>query len=206
MARQYAFMDLLTEPSWPRGFAYREALFSASEERKLVGIFETLPLKPFEFHGYRGNRRIASFGWRYDYGARHLRVADPIPAFLRPLLELAAQFGGLDPKEICTALVTEYAPGAGIGWHRDKPMFRDVLALSFLAPCVLRLRRKQDDDWIRQSIAIRPRSGYRLSADVRELWEHSITPMTALRYSVTFRTFKPGHAGATRSGAIGMDE
>jgi len=39
-------------------------------------------------------------------------------------------------------LVTEYGSGAGIGWHRDKAVFGEVVGISLLAPCVLRFRRK----------------------------------------------------------------
>src|ERR1700722_5555613 len=39
-------------------------------------------------------------------------------------------------------MVTEYGPGAGIGWHRDRPSYEDIVAVSFLAPCTLRLRRR----------------------------------------------------------------
>lgn len=74
-------------------------------------------------------------------------------------------------------------------------MFRDVIALSFLSPCALRLRqKKRAGGWLRQSIPVEPRSAYLLQGEVREAWEHSIVPMAALRYSLTFRTFKPEYA------------
>jgi alkylated DNA repair dioxygenase AlkB len=91
-------------------------------------------------------------------------------------------------------LVTEYAPGASIGWHRDKPMFEDVIAISLLAPCILRFRRKQGDGWERASVGIGPRSAYRLRGPARREWEHSIPPLARLRYSVTFRNFVEGAA------------
>lgn len=69
-------------------------------------------------------------------------------------------------------------------------MFERVVALSFLAPCNLRLRRKAGDRWERRTVTIAPRSGYLLSGIVREEWEHSILPMEQLRYSVTFRSFR----------------
>jgi alkylated DNA repair dioxygenase AlkB len=50
------------------------------------------------------------------------------------LRERAAEFAGVPAQSLQQVLVTEYAPGAAIGWHRDKPMFEDVIALSFLAP------------------------------------------------------------------------
>jgi alkylated DNA repair dioxygenase AlkB len=86
------------------------------------------------------------------------------------------------------ALVTEYAPGAGIGWHRDRPVFADVIGISLLAPCRFRLRRKQGETWQRAALDLAPRSTYLLRGPVRYEWQHSIVPMEELRYSVTFRS------------------
>jgi alkylated DNA repair dioxygenase AlkB len=187
--------DLFGIPG-PDGFAYRPALLSPDEERAFVAEFEKLPFKPFEFHGYLGNRRIVSFGYRYDYAGRALRGAEAMPDFLEPLKQIAADFSGIPAQNLQQALVTEYAPGAGIGWHRDKPMLEDVVALSFLAPCVLRLRRREGTGWLRRSVPVAPRSGYLLRGPSREDWEHSIAPMETLRYSVTFRSFRPDRQAA----------
>jgi alkylated DNA repair dioxygenase AlkB len=196
---QAASGDLFALPpavaSAPAGFRYATDLFSPAQEKGLVALFETLPFKPFEFHGYQGNRRIVSYGYRYDYAGRTLRASEAMPGFLAPLREVASRFSGIAVDKLEQALVTEYAPGAGIGWHRDKPMFEDVVALSFLSPCVLRLRRQDGTVWQRQSAEIAPRSGYLLHGSVRSEWEHSIVPMDVLRYSVTFRSFRPEYHG-----------
>ncbi|HUO92289.1 MAG TPA: alpha-ketoglutarate-dependent dioxygenase AlkB [Rhizomicrobium sp.] len=178
----------------PEGFAYREEVLSKKEEAELVCAFEALPFKPFEFHGYLGNRRVVSFGWQYDYSGRTLRERDAIPAFLEPLRDQAADFAGFPSASLSQALVTEYAPGAGIGWHRDKPMFEDVVAFSFVSPCRLRFRRKQGDGWERAAIEAAPRSAYLLRGPARWEWYHSIPAVEALRYSVTFRNFVPDRA------------
>lgn len=183
-------------PSAPVGFRYAPDLFSPAAEQDFVTTFKTLPFQPFEFHGYQGVRRIVSYGYRYDYAGRALRVSEAMPDFLAPLREVASQFSGIPSKNLEQSLVTEYAPGAGIGWHRDKPMFEDVVALSFLAPCVLRLRRQHGTGWQRQSINIAPRSGYLLHGAVRSEWEHSIAPMDMLRYSLTFRSFRSDYQGS----------
>jgi alkylated DNA repair dioxygenase AlkB len=182
--------DLFAAAPGPAGFAYAPDLFSAADERRFVAQFETLAFAPFEFHGYLGNRRIVSFGWKYDYGARRLEQAQEMPDFLEPLKRIAAGFSGIPASSFAHALVTEYRPGAGIGWHRDKPMFEDVVALSFLAPCTLRFRRRQGEKWLRHSVFAAPRSGYLLRGDARDVWEHSIPPLARLRYSVTFRNFQ----------------
>jgi alkylated DNA repair dioxygenase AlkB len=174
----------------PEGLRYAPDLFSEAAEKAFVAQFETLPFKPFEFHGYLGNRRVVSFGYRCDYAGRALREAAQMPEFLAPLREIASQFSGIPAPALQQALVTEYAPGAGIGWHRDKPMFQDVVALSFLAPCRLRFRRRNGEGWERALLEIAPRSGYLLRAGAREEWEHSIPALDRLRYSVTFRNFR----------------
>jgi alkylated DNA repair dioxygenase AlkB len=172
----------------PHGFAYHPGAFSEAEERTWLGMLQALPFKPFEFHGYLGKRQIVSFGWRYDYAGRTLRQSEPMPAFLLPLRERAAAVAGLEAGRLQQALVTEYEAGVTIGWHRDKPMFEDVVALSFHSPCRLRLRRRRGDGWQRWAMEIAPRSLYRLSGPARHDWEHSIPPVEAKRYSVTFRT------------------
>lgn len=173
----------------PDGFLYRPDALSASEETSLVTAFAGLDFKPFEFHGYLGKRRTVSFGWQYDYGSRALRERQPIPDFLVSVRELAERFADLPVGSFEQALVTEYASGAGIGWHRDKAMFEDVAAFSLLAPCQLRFRRKHAEGWSRSSIAVQPRSAYLLRGSARREWEHSIPPVEALRYSITFRNF-----------------
>ena len=182
----------LTQPSASAhvaGFSYWPEVFTASEERDWLRAIAALPFKPFEFHGYLGKRRIVSFGWRYDYSGRALRPSTPMPDFLEPLRARAAAVCGLDAALLQQALVTEYDAGVTIGWHRDKPMFEDVAALSLLSPCRLRLRRKRGTGWVRWTTEIAPRSLYRLSGPARHEWEHSIPPVESKRYSVTFRTF-----------------
>jgi alkylated DNA repair dioxygenase AlkB len=81
-----------------------------------------LPFRDFEFHGYTGNRRVVSFGWHYDFSGRQLLKADDIPdsGFLLAPRPAAAAFAQIEPEALQHVLVTEYGPGAGIGWHRDK--------------------------------------------------------------------------------------
>jgi len=173
-----------------KGFTYRPGLLTAQQESRQVACFEKLDLKPFEFHGHLGNRRTLSFGWRYDYGKARAEKAAPIPSHLLDLREIAGAFLGRDPKSFEHVLVTEYAPGAGIGWHRDKAVFRHVIAFSFLASCRLRFRRARDGGWDRLAVQVEPRSGYILDGEARAVWEHSIPPLDAKRYSVTFRDLR----------------
>ena len=148
--------------SAPAGFRYATDLFSPAAEQGFVATFETLPFKPFEFHGYQGNRRIVSYGYRYDYAGRALRTSDAMPYFLVPSREAASRFSGLPEEKLEQALVTEYRPGAGIGWHRDKPMFKDVVALSFMGPLRLAPASPRRNRLATPVCPIAPRSGYLL--------------------------------------------
>jgi alkylated DNA repair dioxygenase AlkB len=177
-------------PPLPPGFRYQPALVSPAEQDALLAEVRTLPFRAFEFHGYTGKRRVVSFGWHYDFAAGRLREADEIPAFLLALRPAAAAFAGLDPEALRHVLVTEYGAGAAIGWHRDKAVFGDVVGVSLLADCVFRLRRAVGDRWERASLVAAARSAYLLSGPARTEWEHSIPPVDALRYSITFRTLR----------------
>jgi alkylated DNA repair dioxygenase AlkB len=180
----------------PLGFKYQAHLLSAHEEHLLVEQLTALPLRAFEFRGYLGKRRVISFGWQYDFNKGALRKADEIPSFLLPLRDGVARFAGVAPSDLRQVLVTEYAPGAGIGWHRDKPMFDQVVGISLLSPCLVRFRRRLGTAWERVSLTAEPRSVYLLQGPSRMEWEHSIPAVGSLRYSVTFRSFKP-HAFPT---------
>jgi alkylated DNA repair dioxygenase AlkB len=177
-------------PDLPEGMRYAPALISAGEERALLEKMPGLPFKEFEFHGFLGKRRTVSFGWHYDFNGGGLKQASKLPEFLLPLRKHAAEFSALEPPALEHALLIEYQPGAGIGWHRDRPQFGDVIGISLLAPCTFRLRRKMGTTWTRRSLTAEPRSAYLLRGLSRTEWEHSIPPLETLRYSVTFRTMR----------------
>jgi alkylated DNA repair dioxygenase AlkB len=177
-------------PALPEGFRYWPDFLSADEERNLVERFATLPFKEFEFQGYRGNRRVLSFGWQYDFNQMELQRTDDMPAFLLPLRERAARFANLEASDLQHVLLTEYAPGAGIGWHKDKPIFAEVVGISLGWRCAFRFRRKSGRTWERASVVAEPRSAYLLQGPSRTEWEHSIPALDRLRYSITFRNFR----------------
>jgi alkylated DNA repair dioxygenase AlkB len=176
------------EPSTPAGFRYQENVITAGEETGLVAALQKLDLKPFEFHGHVANRRVISFGLRYDYSRRTVEAASEFPSFLNEVRVKAAEFAGRGVDEFRQAGVNEYGPGAGIGWHKDKAQFGIVVGVSLLAPATMRFRRTQGRGWARVSRTIAARSIYLLSGDARREWEHSIPPLDELRYSITFRT------------------
>lgn len=184
-----AISDLLgSNDACPSGFRYQPEVLTPAEERALVDEFASLPFKEFEFQGFLGKRRVVSFGWRYDFNGGGFQRIAPLPAFLLPLRDKAAAFAGLTPQAIEHALITEYREGAAIGWHKDRPVFDDVIGVSLRSPCKFRLRRKAGTKWQRYTLAVEPRSIYLLRGASRTEWEHSIPGVDALRYSVTFRT------------------
>ena len=130
---------------------------------------------------------MISFGWRYDFSGRELERVEDVPPFLLPLRERAAGFASLPPLELRHVLVTEYAPGAPIGWHRDKDVFSEVVGVSLASVCRFRFRRRRGNVWGRAEFTAEPRSVYLLAGPSRTEWEHSIPPVERLRYSITFR-------------------
>ena len=158
--------------------------------RSFLEHFRKLDFREYEFHGYFGKRRVVSFGLRYDPNEGAVRSTEDIPGFLLPLRQKAADFARLAPSELQQALVTEYTPGAAIGWHRDRPAYRDIIGVSFCSSCRFRLRRKRGSGWERAALLVEPRSVYLLQGPARTEWQHSIPPAERLRYSVTFRSMR----------------
>jgi alkylated DNA repair protein (DNA oxidative demethylase) len=181
-------LSLFTDQDLPEGLVYRAAVISAEEESDLALRLSALPFEAFQFHGFEGNRRTVSFGWRYAFDGSGLAQAEGMPDWLLPIRAKAAAVAALPPEALEHVLIVEYAPGAGIGWHRDRPVFGDVVGLSLLAAATLRFRRKAGAGWERKKVPVEPRSAYVLRGPARSEWEHSITPMEVLRYSLTFRT------------------
>jgi alkylated DNA repair dioxygenase AlkB len=182
--------DLFGAGGEPAGFRYANGIVSAEEERALIETIATLPLAPYRFQGFLAKRRVAYFGWRYDDDRSGPGPARPIPDVLLGLRSRAAAFAGLPPDSLGHVLVTEYTPGAEIGWHRDRPLFEDVIGVSLGADCTFRFRRKAGAKWERYSLTAEPRSIYLMRGPSRWDWEHSIPAVTALRYSVTFRSLR----------------
>ena len=172
----------------PEGFRYKADLLDLDLERSLIQELERLDFAPFQFHGFEGKRRVVSFGWRYDFNGGGLQSTDAFPAFLIPVRDAAAAAFALEPASLQQALLIEYAPGASIGWHKDRPVFGDVIGISLLSPCKFRFRRQAGAKWERASITAQPRAAYLLQGPARSEWEHSIPAVSELRYSITFRS------------------
>ena len=99
-------------PALPEGFRYERDILPEADQLDLLREIPQLPLKPFDFHGFEGKRRVISYGWKYDFDTERVNRADDIPPFLLGVRSLAAAFAGIESDQLPQALVTEYSPGA----------------------------------------------------------------------------------------------
>jgi alkylated DNA repair dioxygenase AlkB len=186
-----AQLSLFTDRSaGPEGLRYQPDFIDAAIEAELIARIEALPLQPFQFGAYEGKRRVASFGFRYDYSLRKLQEAAAIPGWLTSVIRSVEEFGGLPAGSVAQVLCTEYDAGVGIGWHRDKPHFDKIFGLSLMSSCKFRFRRTIGNKWERFTLEAEPRSLYMMSGASRHVWEHSIPAVEQRRYSITFRTMR----------------
>jgi alkylated DNA repair protein (DNA oxidative demethylase) len=181
-------LDLFDTPLLP-GLASLPEIVTQTEERSLMAAIDATDLTPFRFQGWTGKRLTSSFGWHYDFENGRVARADPIPDWLLPIRERMASFAALDPELLIQALLIRYDPGAGIGWHRDRPIYDHVLGLSLGAPAEMRFRhRRGERDFERVSLSLDPRAAYHIAGEARHDWEHSIVDVDQPRWSVTFRS------------------
>ena len=181
----------------PLGFHYISDFLSESEECDLIRFIETLAFAEIRMHGVTAKRRTVHFGWLYGYESWTITPGPPIPNELLALRERIALLIEQPPDMIEEVLITDYPPGAGIGWHRDAPMFGPiVVGISLLGAARFRFRRRRPHDEAVTETLIHPRSAYILSGEARSAWQHSIPAMKEQRYSITFRTLKKRSAKA----------
>jgi alkylated DNA repair dioxygenase AlkB len=137
----------------------------AEDECSLIDQIAELPFQEFQFHGFEGKRRVVSFGWRYDFSQHKALQADPVPPFLLDVYRKVQAASGFVLPRLQQVLVTEYGPGAPIGWHKDRPVFNDVMGLSLASSCTFRLRKLiAKGQWERAAINLERRSAYFFTA------------------------------------------
>jgi alkylated DNA repair dioxygenase AlkB len=180
----------------PEGLVQRAALLTPPQEAELLGVLEELRFDPIVMHGQAARRTARHYGLGYDYEARQPRPGEPLPEWLLPVRQLAAELAGHAPEELVEVLVQRYPPGATIGWHRDAPAFGTVVGVSLGGACRLRFQRGKGEARRVWEVLLEPRSGYVLAGPARASWQHSIPPTKELRYSITFRTLR--RAGRAR--------
>jgi alkylated DNA repair dioxygenase AlkB len=149
---------------------------------------------PWQDEGYvMQNRRIAQFGFRYDY---HTDVVDtstetaPMPSFLRQLLLDDFALSSLENADDFTqCIINDYTTAdTVIPWHKDDPDFGPlVLVYTFGDDRPLNFRSLEEDTY--KYYTARPRHGsrYILSGPARNDWEHSVPEGKGRRISITFR-------------------
>ena len=179
------------QPPEPRGLVYQPEFITEAEERQVLGVLEPMELHTITMHGRTARRTVRHFGLDYGYESWKLVPTDPLPGELAWLRERAAALARLDPDQFAQILVSRYPPGSTIGWHRDAPLFGPkVVGVSLAAVCRMRFQRGKGERRQVAEVTLEPRSAYVLSGAARYLWQHSIPPTRALRYSITFRTLR----------------
>lgn len=179
------------EPVLPEGMRLEQEFISRPEEAALLACLATLDLEPARYKSYTARRRTASFGFSYDFDDHTLLPAGPMPEGLLPLREKVAAWTGEPAEAFAHTLVTQYAPGTPLGWHRDVPQFEIVVGVSLATACRMRFRPWPVQANARAgaiSVVLEPRSAYVLQGAARWRWQHSVPPTPGLRYSITFRT------------------
>jgi alkylated DNA repair dioxygenase AlkB len=186
----------------PSGFRYQPEFLSGEEEATLLAAIGQVAFADFEMHGVIARRRVAFFGRRYDDAGQ--ASISPIPAFLLPLRERLAAWAGIEAEDFVMALINAYPPGAPIGWHRDAPQYELIAGVSLLSACTMKLRpyvyvppgaRASTPGKRRvatHTLTLDPRSAYVMMGEARSAYEHHIPPVATQRYSITFRTARPG--------------
>lgn len=179
------------DASVPEGLVYLEDFVCADEERSLLALLEAMDFRAVTMRGQTARRTVRHFGLDYAYDSGELVPTDPWPAEMAWLRERCAALIDRDAADLVQVLVSRYPEGAGIGWHRDAPMFGSKIAgVSLRAPCRMRFQRTVRGERSTAALELAPRSAYVLSGKARWSWQHSIPPTKALRYSITFRTLR----------------
>jgi DNA oxidative demethylase len=174
----------------PGGLVYEPEFLTAEEEAGLAAILESMEFEEIRMHGQVARRTVRHFGLDYDYERWKVTPTGPLPESMKWVQERASGLVGREPDELAEVLLTRYPPGAGIGWHRDAPMFGEVIGISLLSSCRLRFQRGKGAERKTFDLELEPRSAYVLAGAVRWQWQHSIPATKSLRYSITFRTLK----------------
>ncbi len=151
----------------PHGLVYRPQFITRAEEAALLAAIAPLPFREARFQQYVARRRVVHFHADGDvdtddaYDDGESFSSGPLSPFLVALAAANRRctFGITRPAFV-HALVTEYRPGAPIGWHRDKPAYGVVFGLSLLGTghdalsSARRARRTQADHRARARAAL----------------------------------------------------
>ncbi len=163
------------------------------EERALLDLLGALDFHEVTMRGQTARRTVRHFGLDYDYASGDLVPTEPLPEEMGWLRERCAALMERPHEDLEQILLSRYPAGAGIGWHRDAPMFGSRIAgVSLGAACRMRFQRTVGGQRCTSEVTLAPRSAYLLTGKARWSWQHMIPPTKDLRYSITFRTLRRG--------------
>ena len=209
MSLQLSLIDVETSAA-PAGLEYCPDFLSASEEVGLLARVDGLEWLTDL------SRRVAHFGYKYDYTSRSLdetaRIG-PLPEWLAQLSNRVREAASGEAKQLLgpgggfeQAIINEYWPGQGIAPHVDRDCFGPVVATVSLGSAVnMDFCCESTGDKFVQPLA--PRSLVFLCGDARYKWRHGIAKRHSdtwnglktkrqRRVSITFRTIADTGAGA----------
>lgn len=174
----------------PNGLLYRPNFITEREEHALLDAIGALELVHPNYKGYAAKRRIANFGWEYDFENKRLIPGDPLPDFLVPLQNKIAKWLDIPKKRVVEALINEYEAGSALGWHKDNEPFEHIVGVSLQGWAKMRFRPIAKVHKAKDVVALEleRRSAYIMQGAVRDDWQHSVAETRTLRYSITFRT------------------
>jgi alkylated DNA repair dioxygenase AlkB len=173
---QYPLFDVPAD--FPNGFVYRPNFITPEEEQDLLSHIQELPLRNAPFKEYIAKRRV--YGW---WGNRKL------PEWLLPITAKIEEWQEMQPGTLKNALVSEYSPGTGVGWHRDQPPYEKIFGLSLAGWATFELRPNKNASTKEPvSLTAEPRSIYIMQDESRWRFQHRVKGTKTMRYSITFRT------------------
>jgi len=181
------------ETNWPEGFQYIDNFIAIEEENALIESIRKNELHSFNFQGFEAKRKVASFGYDWNFDKRSLSKGKEIPDTFHSLIKKVSAFLSLPSKAFAELLLTEYPVGSVINWHRDAPPFDIIAGISLASDCMFRLRPHDKTKQNRNAIIsfpVKRRSLYIIQGIARTEWQHSIAPVKQTRYSITLRTLK----------------
>jgi alkylated DNA repair dioxygenase AlkB len=162
----------------PNGLVYRPDFISEEEEWKLLAMIDTLPMRQARHQAFTGRRLLAWFD-------------DPLPLFLEPCARRISKWLSVPRRRIAHALINDYLPGTGMGYHRDDEPVEHIVGVSLGGWATMRWRphaKIERGYGTTLALDLEPRSAYIMQKEIRWDWQHSVAPVPARRVSITFRT------------------
>lgn len=187
----------------PPGLQVVHDFITPADEAALLALARELPLREAHYKQYTARRRVVTYGSTRDSGAHGLPQHEitALPAPLQALREQLARWLGIAAADFVHVMVSEYARGTPLGWHRDAPDYGLIAGVSLGSAARLRLRPWPPAASNRSELVtleLASRSAYVMRGSARWGWQHSVPPVPALRHSVTLRTLRTLCTAAAR--------